>query len=85
MIFISNDFENFFKTLNDKDKDLLAEVIRKIESKESLGQEYKIINLQGDLKDFFVCYVKPDLLLIYKEFENKLILVNAGNEKDLFK
>lgn len=43
-------------------------------------------DLKGDFQGFRECHVEPDLLLIYKIFDDQLVLVlvRVGSHSDLF-
>lgn len=61
-------------------------VIDKIASNERLEDKLRDHKLQGEMKDFRECHIKPDVLLIYKIEKEKvvLILINIGSHSELF-
>ncbi|MWV61004.1 type II toxin-antitoxin system mRNA interferase toxin, RelE/StbE family [Helicobacter saguini] len=79
-------FRKNFKKLSKENKNLANEVINKIANGEVLDSSYNNHKLKGDLQDFMECHIKPDLLLIYKKFDDILVLVcvNIGSHSDLF-
>lgn len=83
----SKQFKTDYKKLSQKDKELTLEVINKLVNGETLEAKYKVHSLKGSLKDFMDCHIKPDLVLIYRVFENDLIInaVRVGTHSDLFK
>ncbi len=66
-------------------QDEIEPIIHKLLSQEVLEPKYKDHKLQGDLKDFRECHIKPDLLLIYQVKQDSLHLVRIGSHSHLFK
>lgn len=60
-----------------KNIDELLEVITKLANLESLDAKYRNHDLINDktYKDCYECYIRPNLVLIYKYVDDKLILV----------
>jgi len=46
--------------------DLIRDIIQLLSNQEQLSPENNDHNLIGNYKDFRVCHIKPDWLLIYK-------------------
>lgn len=53
---------------------------------EKLPERYRDHALKGDWEGHRECHIKPDLLLIYRIFEDVLILelIDTGSHSDLF-
>lgn len=75
------------KKLSKTDIEKSFEVISKLSNNETLEPKYKDHALKGKFKDFRECHIKPDLLLVYQQNDNELILYcfNIGSHSDLFK
>ena len=71
-----------------KDIDKLKKVVYILANGEPLPKKYRDHKLKDDkyFKDCRECHIEPDWLLIYKYYENKLILmlINTGSHSDLF-
>jgi len=85
-IFRTNTFKKDYKKLNNKDKELLKEVIIKLVNGEKLEEKYKDHKLIGNYLDCRECHIKPDLLLIYRITDDvlELALVRVGSHSKLF-
>ena len=68
------------------DIDQLDEVIKVIASGEPLDPKFKDHPLSGDWKGYRECHVQPDWLLVYKLFNDTLILTltRTGTHSDIF-
>ena len=64
----------------------LWEVISHLLNDEPLEEKYHAHVLTGDRKGQWECHIEPNWLLIWKVYEDKLILVmlNTGTHSDLF-
>lgn len=64
----------------------LKTVFKLLQETGKLPSRYHQHKLSGDYKDLWECHIRPDWLLIWKEFENELILVmtDTGTHSDLF-
>lgn len=64
----------------------LADIIEKLSNGEILADRHRGHDLKGDFQGFRECHVEPDLLLIYKIFDEQLVLVlvRVGSHSDLF-
>ncbi|HEY4528385.1 MAG TPA: type II toxin-antitoxin system YafQ family toxin [Candidatus Paceibacterota bacterium] len=62
----------------------IKEVTRKLSEGNSLGEKYKDHRLEGGLRHYRECHIKPDILLIYRVNENDLILADIGSHSQLF-
>ncbi|TLE16178.1 type II toxin-antitoxin system YafQ family toxin [Helicobacter apodemus] len=62
-------------------------LIQSLANGENLDQKYKDHALKGEYKGFRECHIEPDLLLIYKKYEDILLLscVRLGSHTHLFK
>jgi len=71
-----------------KDLNLLKEVIYILANNENLPKKYKNHRLIDDneYKNCYECHIKPDWLLIYQKNEDELILilVATGSHSELF-
>ena len=67
----------------------LKEVINKLANLEELDFKYKNHNLINNktYSNYKECHIRPDWLLVYTYFDDKLILllVETGSHSDLFK
>uniref|UniRef100_UPI003BAC3C44 type II toxin-antitoxin system YafQ family toxin n=1 Tax=Peptoniphilus gorbachii TaxID=411567 RepID=UPI003BAC3C44 len=83
-----NVFKKDFKKLKyNKNKLIkLADIIEKLSKGEILADRHRDHDLKEDWKGFRECYVEQDLLLIYKMFDEQLVLVlvRVGSHNDLF-
>lgn len=64
----------------------LADIIEKLSNGEILADRHRDHDLKWDFQGFRECHVEPDLLLIYKIFDEQLVLVlvRVGSHSDLF-
>ncbi|QEC80538.1 type II toxin-antitoxin system YafQ family toxin [Mucilaginibacter ginsenosidivorax] len=71
-----------------KDLQLLQQVITTLAEKghSGLSKKHNAHKLSGDYKGYWECHVKPDLLLIWDENEQIMLLelVRTGTHSDLF-
>ncbi|MDP3725305.1 MAG: type II toxin-antitoxin system YafQ family toxin [Nanoarchaeota archaeon] len=67
-------------------EDKLEYAVNTIASGRPLPETYRDHALQGLLKGYRECHIQPDLLLVYKVFDQKLVLVLAhlGSHDELF-
>jgi len=76
------------KKRSPKDLQSLQEVISTLTEKghKGLSKKHNTHKLSGDYKGYWECHVKPDLLLIWDENEQIMLLelVRAGTHSDLF-
>lgn len=65
--------------------DLLESVVDKLQTGEQLEQKYKDHLLTGNWKDYRECHIQPDWLLVYRIYDDKLLLVltRTGTHSDL--
>ena len=70
-----------------KDINLLFEIIDKLSNGEKLDKKYKVHVLKGKLEGIIECHIEPDWLLEYQYYENQLILmcIRVGSHNELFK
>ena len=64
----------------------LDNVIRLLAEDDPLTEKYKDHDLSGNWKGFRECHIQPNWLLIYRVFNNNLILslARTGSHSDLF-
>ncbi|WP_410472957.1 type II toxin-antitoxin system YafQ family toxin [Faucicola mancuniensis] len=60
-----------------------AEVFAKLLNDEPLPQKYHDHPLKGDLQDLRDCHIQPDLILLYRKYDNVLELVRLGSHSEL--
>lgn len=67
------------------DINLLLEIVDKLQNGESLPEKNKDHALTGNWREHRECHITPDWLLVYRIFENTLILslVRTGTHSDL--
>jgi mRNA interferase YafQ len=68
------------------DVSVLNKVINTLSVGKALEEKYKDHSLTGRMEGFRECHIKPDLLLIYKIYQGRLILelVRLGSHSELF-
>lgn len=69
-----------------EDLDKLKSVIGMLADESVLPAQYRDHELTGNFKGYRECHISPDWLLIYRIFEDKLILTleRTGTHSDLF-
>lgn len=67
------------------DINLLRETVMQLAEGISLQEKYKDHALTGDWKGYRECHIQPDWLLVYRIYENTLILslTRTGTHSDL--
>ena len=88
--FTSNFKKNYKKIIKQgKDKTKLKEIITKLANNEILEEKYRNHKLVNDkyYKDCYECHIEPNWLLIYKFYNDNLllILIDTGTHSELFK
>ena len=70
-----------------RDIDLLFEIIDKLSNGEKLDKKFKVHELSGQLAGIIECHIEPDFLLEYQYYEEELILmcIRVGTHSELFK
>jgi mRNA interferase YafQ len=70
----------------DFDQKQLDQVIDALASGKKLDAKYRDHQLTGELKDYRECHIKNDILLVYQQHDNILILllVDLGSHDSLF-
>ena len=65
---------------------LLTEIIKQLAAGENLDPKYHDHRLEGDYADCRECHIQPDWLLVYRRYENELVLylLRTGSHSDLF-
>lgn len=63
----------------------LIDVLNHLIHAKQLPEKYRDHQLKGDMKRFRECHIKPDLLLVYEQFENEVILVRINSHSELFR
>lgn len=64
----------------------LQDVLTLLVNQQPLPEKYRDHNLSGNYTGYRECHIEPDWLLIYKIFNDKLVLVltRTGSHSDLF-
>lgn len=89
-VFFTKEFKKQYKKLarsgNLKALEEVDRVIGQLSKGEKLSEKYRNHLLKGELKDKFKCHVLPDWLLIYRKYEDLLILelIATGSHSELF-
>lgn len=70
-----------------KNIDLLFNIIEKLANNDTLDKKYKVHKLSGKLFGIIECHIEPDFLLEYQYYDTELILmcIRAGSHNELFK
>jgi mRNA interferase YafQ len=80
----SSPFKRDFKKHGDINASLI-DVLYKLMNDEELPEKYHDHALSGDWFGYRECHVKPDLLLIYKKHDDKVLrLARLGSHGGLF-
>lgn len=79
----STPFKKTLKKLDSKDREKTFSVIEKLAGGLKLEMKHKDHALKGDYAGYRDCHIKPDLVLIYKKQDDKLILVELGSHSEL--
>lgn len=84
---VSKIFKTQRKRMSKNDLTLIDEVVIKLAHGETLASHYKDHKLTGDYKEFRECHIKPDLLLMYRIYDEilELYLAQVGSHSELFK
>ncbi|MFA6548072.1 MAG: type II toxin-antitoxin system YafQ family toxin [Candidatus Magasanikbacteria bacterium] len=86
----TKDFRKQYKKLvrsgNKRALEELDDVIYRLSMGENLEEKYRNHKLTGEMQDCFECHILFDWLLIYKKYEDILVLklVATGSHSDLF-
>jgi len=88
-VYYSKGYKRDFKRLSCSgrfDRERLETVIKSLAKGESLAPSFRIHSLHGKLSGSLECHIEPDLLLVYKKFDDILILnlVRLGSHSDIF-
>ncbi len=85
-LFKTNQFKRSYKKLKLTDSKDLAyiDIVYNLLCGIDLVDKYKDHQLNGDMKEFRECHIKPDLLLVYILDNNTLKLVDIGSHAELF-
>ncbi len=69
-----------------KNLDLLFEIVDKLANDEPLDAKYRDHNLTGDYVSYRECHIEPDWLLVYKKDSGVLVLLlyRLGSHSELF-
>lgn len=64
----------------------LQDVLTLLVNQQPLPEKYRDHNLSGNYAGYRECHIEPDWFLIYKIFNDKLVLVltRTGSHSDLF-
>lgn len=69
-----------------KDESKLETAIDILASGRTLPPDYSDHQLSGKMKEFRECHIEPNWLLVYRIYQNELILVlmSTGTHQDIF-
>ncbi len=83
---ISKVYKKQRKKLSEKDKELIDEVVEVLANGQKLDKKYKEHALKGKYIGFLECHIKPDLLLVYRIYEDVLVLflASTGSHSEIF-
>ncbi|MGX3012216.1 type II toxin-antitoxin system YafQ family toxin [Helicobacter sp. 23-1044] len=84
---VSSKYKKQRKKLSKQDILMVDEIIKRLANGEFLEPKYHDHALQGDYKGYQECHIKPNLLLIYRIYDNilTLYLAQVGSHNELFK
>ena len=84
----TNQMKRNVKLMRKRGKDIskLTAVLALLSKGEPLPAVYKDHRLTGELKDLRECHIEPDWLLVYKLYEEVLVITatGTGTHADLF-
>jgi mRNA interferase YafQ len=87
---LSTQFKRDLKkiTKQQKNRQLLNDIIQKLQNEDKLHQKHKDHNLTGNLDGYRECHITPDWLLLYKIIKNDYVqllrLSRTGSHAELF-
>ena len=84
---ITNSFKKDYKKIQKRgyNLNLLEQIIDKLLNDETLPEKNKDHSLTGNWKGYRECHIEPDWLLVYKKYEDELVLsvLRTGTHSDL--
>lgn len=84
----TNRFKKDVKKMKKRGKsfDVFKQVIQRLGKGETLDEKFRDHNLIGDYQGTRECHINPTAggLLIYKDYDDELILIRTGTHSDLF-
>ncbi|MDR1053212.1 MAG: type II toxin-antitoxin system YafQ family toxin [Planctomycetaceae bacterium] len=87
-IVYTNKMKRDVKQMQKRGKDLskLTVVLNLLASGESMPAKYRDHQLKGEMQEYRECHIEPDWLLVYRIFEDMLVLSasGTGTHSDLF-
>lgn len=78
-----SDFKKIASSGRYKKQDFL-DVIELLANDQPLPAKYRDHNLIGNWKSYRESHIKPDWLLIYKQYDDQLLLARTGSHSELF-
>ena len=76
-------------TKQGKDRELIDDIIEKLQRQEALSQKNRDHALVGDYNGYRECHIMPDWLLIYRVTNNNAVelleLTRTGSHSELFR
>ena len=88
-VIYSNQFKKDYKKIhnNVKDRQAVLETIDILRQEGFLPPKYKEHRLIGEYNNYMECHIKPDLLLIYRVYNDELTLyvLRVGSHSKLLK
>jgi len=87
-IVFTNKMKRDAKRMSKRGKDLakLTTVLDLLVSEQAMPEKYRDHPLKGEMRGYRECHIEPDWLLVYRIYQDQLILVAAGTgtHSDLF-
>ncbi|HET56313.1 MAG TPA: type II toxin-antitoxin system YafQ family toxin [Ignavibacteria bacterium] len=86
-VHFSSKFKKDLKRIPEEgsESEQMQSVVNRLKNGEKLPEKFRDHKLKGKYAHHRECHINPDLLLIYKIDEAKLILVRTGTHSELFK
>lgn len=78
---LSKSFKKQYKKLSNKDKEAFKDVAKKLADGQALEPKHRDHALLGDYLGYRECHIRPDLLLVYRIYDDilELYLANLGS------
>lgn len=82
---LSKSFKKQYKKLSNKDKEAFKDVAKKLADGQALEPKHRDHALLGDYLGYRECHIRPDLLLVYRIYDDilELYLANLGSYGEL--
>lgn len=82
---LSKSFKKQYKKLSNKDKEAFKDVAKKLADGQALEPKHRDHALLGDYLGYRECHIRPDLLLVYRIYDDilELYLANLGSHSKI--